>query len=238
MERKYFLNDGKKQFGPLNFEEISRMPLMETAKVWVEGSENWKNIGEYEELKPFIIKLPPPIPKNDKNSKLIAKEIKVNLKLLLIALIVGVVSYPVIAYLEGGFKSLSYQREFKALFENYNVSSVTTDTSITEPNANFIEKRDALINEVERFMPQEDLVYSDVQDYEHFNFDRGVWNTKRIFSYSTSLEKNIKRSFGVDTIFLSIVCLALTSIILICGRYLFRGFSKGAKWIKLNSETQ
>jgi hypothetical protein len=46
MDKKYFFNDGKKQFGPLTFDEKSKMPLKVTHSVWVEGSENWKDITE------------------------------------------------------------------------------------------------------------------------------------------------------------------------------------------------
>jgi len=37
MDKKYFLNDGKKQFGPLSLDEISKMPLKETNMVWVDA---------------------------------------------------------------------------------------------------------------------------------------------------------------------------------------------------------
>src|SRR5437868_3939384 len=107
MDKRYFVNDGKKQLGPLSLDDLSKLPLKATNKVWVEGSADWKDATEYEELQPFIIKMPPPLPRIARNSKFIAKEIKINTRLVLLALIIGICSYPVIAYFKNGFKSLS-----------------------------------------------------------------------------------------------------------------------------------
>jgi len=238
MDKKYFLNNGKEQFGPLSLEEISKMPLKEGGKVWVEGSENWKDISEFEELRPFIIKMPPPLIKGANKSKIIAKEIKLNFKLLIVALVIGICSYPIIASVKGGFKSMSYKAKFENLFKEYDVSNITTDTSSIELNVSFENKRDNLIREVNNFMPSEDIIEGEVQDYKHFNSQTGSFDREKVFDYYSSLDNNIKRSFGADTVFLSFICLILTSSILIVGRHLIKFLNNSIKWVNSNSKNE
>lgn len=235
MDKKYFLNDGKKQFGPLSFDEISKMPLKETNKVWVEGSENWKDITEYEELKPLLIKIPPPIPKNDKTSKFIAKEIKVNFKLLIVGLVIGICSYPVLAYLNHGFKSISYRNQLQQLSKDfYGYEGSTTDTLTDEQNSSkkysdFKSKQAQLISEVLSYMPEEDIVLVSPDPILRPTYqDRIAWGS--------ALNNNIQRAFGEDTILSSIGIFLLASLILIAGRYVFKYSKSGMKWVYSNAK--
>ncbi|MEO6838956.1 MAG: DUF4339 domain-containing protein [Ginsengibacter sp.] len=236
MDKKYFLSDGVNQSGPFTFEEISKLFLKKDTKVWVEGAENWKNISEFEELKPLIIIMPPPIPKDENKSKNLAKEIKINFKLLLISLILAICSYPIIAFVKGGFKSLSYKSKIENLYKEYDEPTETADTSITEPKADFINKRNDLIREVQAFISSDDLAQTEMPDYRNYNSQMGIYNTYEAFDYSTSLENNIKRSFGNDTIFLSFIIFILISCTLIVGRHLIKFFDRSIHWVRTNSK--
>lgn len=235
MDKKYFLNDGKKQFGPLSFDEISKMPLKETNKVWVEGSENWKDAQEFEELKPFLIKLPPPLPKSGKNSKFIAKEIKVNFKLILIGLVIGACSYPIIAYFNNGFKSLHYRSEYQKLIKAfYGYEGSATDTLTDEQfnskrYSDFKNEQARLESEISSYMPQEDIVVVSENPILYPTYqDRIAWGS--------ALDNNIKRAFGEDTIWSSVGIFFLASFVLILGRYIFKYSKSGIKWINLNAK--
>lgn len=238
MDKKYFVSDGVNQSGPFSFEEISKVPLNENNKVWVEGAENWKNAAEFEELKPLLIAMPPPIPKDENKSKILAKEIKINLKLLLISLILGICSYLVIAFVKGGFKSLSYKSKIENLYEEYVEPAVTTDTLITEPKVDFINKRNDLIREVQDFIPPDDLAQTEMEDYRNYNFQTGRYNTYEVFDYSTSLKNNIRRSFGNETIYLSFIIFILISSTLIIGRHLKKFLNNSINWVRLNSKNE
>lgn len=69
---KYFIKlDDADQKGPYTIEELKTMDLTDDYSIWTEGFSNWRNIKVMNELKEYILKLPPSINKNDiKISKL------------------------------------------------------------------------------------------------------------------------------------------------------------------------
>jgi hypothetical protein len=62
MTKYYFYSEGKNKIGPLTFDEIKNLRLKEDAMIWHEGLPNWINATEDDELKPFLISLPPQLP--------------------------------------------------------------------------------------------------------------------------------------------------------------------------------
>jgi hypothetical protein len=60
MIKHYFIETNKGKEGPFTFEELSKMKLLDSTKVWHEGLDNWVNIYDVEELKPIVVKSPPP----------------------------------------------------------------------------------------------------------------------------------------------------------------------------------
>ena len=58
----YYLYIENKQVGPLAFEEVTKYKLIPSTKVWREDQAAWKEAKEFDELKNYIQKTPPPFP--------------------------------------------------------------------------------------------------------------------------------------------------------------------------------
>jgi len=58
--KKYFLHNGTESIGPFDLEELKNKKLTRTTPVWFEGLENWKSVGEIEELRSLLAVVPPP----------------------------------------------------------------------------------------------------------------------------------------------------------------------------------
>ena len=186
MSKKYFYNNGKKQVGPLSLEELSKLPLKESDQVWVEGAEDWKTVSEYDELRHFITLLPPPIKRTNSSKRTIAIEIKRNLKLIFLALLIGICTYPVVAYFKKGFTSLSLKSEYTKLVverqggeEAFMMDTVSTATINTSDYQIWTNKKEQKGVQIANILPDEDKEY--IQPYEGF----------RIFKITESLDNNI-----------------------------------------------
>ena len=70
MNKIYHISNGKKLLGYYKLGELNRLELKDTFKVWTEGNNDWKNILEYEELKPLVVRTPPPINKGKSYSSI------------------------------------------------------------------------------------------------------------------------------------------------------------------------
>jgi len=73
--KKYFYSDGKEKHGPLSFDELKKENIDNDTLIWFEGLNQWtpaKNIEEMTE----ILKLKPPIIKNDFNPQDVKKKVK------------------------------------------------------------------------------------------------------------------------------------------------------------------
>lgn len=61
MEKYYFLIQNGQQSGPFTFEQLKSMPLSRETKIWYQGLDGWKSIGELPELAELHVLLPPSI---------------------------------------------------------------------------------------------------------------------------------------------------------------------------------
>jgi hypothetical protein len=178
--------------------------------------------------------MPPPIPNGDKKSKFIAKEIKVNFRLILIGLLIGACSYPIIAYFNHGFKSLHYRSENQKLtkeFYGYDGSvtdSLTDEQSNSKRYGDFKLKQEQLKSEITSYMPSQDIVLVSPSIPYQTNYDRIAWGS--------ALDNNIKRVFGAETIRSSIGIFLLVSFILIIGRYILKYSKSGIKWVNSHAK--
>jgi hypothetical protein len=57
----YYIYCEQKQIGPLQAEEIGAYKISPATKVWREDQETWKDAKEFEELKRYFYKMPPPL---------------------------------------------------------------------------------------------------------------------------------------------------------------------------------
>lgn len=117
--KKYFLHNETTQTGPFDIEELKTKNLKKDTPIWFEGLNEWTTIENVEELKnillvvppPFAAKppLPPPIPKNTTNHKIIEgnpKQTKsIGKSLLTIA---GIIVLALIGYFV--FSQMKYQQ--------------------------------------------------------------------------------------------------------------------------------
>jgi hypothetical protein len=59
MERYYFLVQNGQQSGPFTLEQLKTMPLTRETKIWYQGLDGWKMIGELPELTELQAMMPP-----------------------------------------------------------------------------------------------------------------------------------------------------------------------------------
>ena len=104
--KKYFISLDDKQEGPFTIEELKSKNLTNKYLVWSDGFAEWKRISIINELKDFVVRLPPNV--NDKKTINIAKE-----KYSRIALIIGSLIALILYYYLGGFDNKN------DLIENY-----------------------------------------------------------------------------------------------------------------------
>jgi hypothetical protein len=92
MVKHYFIETNKGKEGPFTFEELSTMKLLDSTKVWHEGLDNWANINDVEELKPIVVKSPPPT-QEEKEIQIEEKERKYRKKYIKLYLKENIVLY-------------------------------------------------------------------------------------------------------------------------------------------------
>jgi hypothetical protein len=136
MNKYYIVIDGSQQ-GPFTLEDLQEIEITTTTLVWTENMENWTEAKNIEELKSVIKKVPPPIPQpydkpikveaeiskkkekiiSPKKEVLIAKDIKMNLKLILFSFIIGLISFPVFLTINKGFAHKSIASKLKTIYK-------------------------------------------------------------------------------------------------------------------------
>lgn len=58
---KYYLHDGRDQYGPFTLEELGSQPLLKSdALIWHEGMTDWVKANQVDELKEFLTPVTPP----------------------------------------------------------------------------------------------------------------------------------------------------------------------------------
>jgi hypothetical protein len=55
----YFYSENNEKKGPVTLEEIKSLRLKDNCKIWYDGLPNWVNANDVEEIKPFLVVLPP-----------------------------------------------------------------------------------------------------------------------------------------------------------------------------------
>jgi uncharacterized membrane protein YhaH (DUF805 family) len=67
---KYFYeNDNNEQVGPIDIDKLKSINIKSSTLIWKEGTENWSEAKNFEELKELFIK-PPPLPLKNKEPKI------------------------------------------------------------------------------------------------------------------------------------------------------------------------
>lgn len=123
MKEYYIVIDDVKQ-GSFSIEELRKKDIFASTLIWTEEMEDWTEAYDFEELKDVLKKTPPPIPKqaNVENNKsqiktetkvLLAKEIKINFKLIRNAFIIGLIALPIFFAINDGFYFIEKSRGYK-----------------------------------------------------------------------------------------------------------------------------
>lgn len=76
--KKYFINDNGTQKGPFTLDELKSLNLKNDTHVWYDGMEDWVNAGDVNDLKEYIVKMPPPIGTKSNNIKSQTENVSVN----------------------------------------------------------------------------------------------------------------------------------------------------------------
>lgn len=76
--KKYFVNDNGTQKGPFTLDELKSLNLKNDTQVWFDGLEEWVNAGDVNDLKEYIVKMPPPIGTNMNSINSQAKKVSVD----------------------------------------------------------------------------------------------------------------------------------------------------------------
>ena len=58
----YFYSENNEKKGPVTLEEIKSLRLKDNCKIWYDGLPNWVDANDVEEIKPFLVVLPPKLP--------------------------------------------------------------------------------------------------------------------------------------------------------------------------------
>lgn len=66
--KKYFYSNGKKQFGPLTFEEVGQKDISDETLIWFEGLEDWKKARDIDHLQPILEQKPPLLITEEQNT--------------------------------------------------------------------------------------------------------------------------------------------------------------------------
>lgn len=136
LDAKYFVVNEDSKEGPFSISELKQQPLLRTTLVWTKGMKTWVLAGDMEELEELFLNVPPPIPTlavtqkgsqrnissqtREESAKVtFAREIKIVGKILLIALLIGAVSYPFHFGMVDGFADWNAKRKWEAWSDNW-----------------------------------------------------------------------------------------------------------------------
>ncbi len=222
MEKFFIVLNGLQQ-GPFTIEQLVGKGINSSTLVWTEKLDNWVEAKNIEDLKEIIRNSPPPIPdfvhkslRNEANKRvnaiLLAKEIKINFKLVLSALVIGIISYPIHYSMNDGF---AHQSISNKLHDSYALSNQMYDQLSKEEQ----QKTLSDYNELER--ESEALGY-DRNNMEHLNLTPLGYHEKQYHIIAS------------DSFMPSIKTFLISILLLISVRYLY----KGVKWVKINSKTR
>ncbi len=222
MEKFFIVLNGLQQ-GPFTIEQLVDKGINSSTLVWTEKLDNWVEAKNIEDLKEIIRNSPPPIPnfvhkslRNEANKPvnaiLFAKEIKINFKLVLCALIIGVISYPIHYSMNDGF---AHQSIFNRLHDSYTFFGPIYDQLTKEEQQKISQEHGVLERESEA------LGYNS-SNLEHLSLTPLGFH-----------EKQYKKAAS-DSFLPAIKTFLISILLLISSRYLY----KGIKWVNVNSKTR
>lgn len=224
--RQFYIVENEQQSGPFSIEELKRKNITASSLVWEEEMDDWTEAKNIIDLKDIIIKLPPPIPKksektikveaeikkrkerliNPKTEITAAKEIKINFRLVVLALVIGVVSYPVHFAIDKGFAHLRLHKkwDYILLKENFNWDKAS-----------------------------EEAANKKLEEWKQLkNQSRSLGWVEGQSGYADEYHERKYKKAAEKDIWVSIITWISVSVILIFGRYLI----KGINWVNSTSK--
>ena len=214
MPEYYIVRDGEKK-GPYTCDDLKlKLEITSNTLVWRDDFDDWKKAKDVDELKNIFKKEPPPIPKEDaqfsnkkkesseKSRVKTAKEIKKIFNLIGYSAIIGVISFFVFSiYVYGAFKWDDIKKEDISLSGNCIQSRVPL--SDTNP-------------------------YGDIRISTRYGGYTSIDTEFRRFKEILNMRKE---DLIYKSIFSAFCAFLIFSVILIMGRYLF----KGLNWVNIES---
>lgn len=256
---KYYIVINNEQKGPFTIDELKEQNIELSTLVWNEGMENWEEAKNVAELRNIIRISPPPIPKisdvtykveaeiKSKKEKLIkpeteivvAKEIKTAYRLALYSLISIILTFPIFFNIEGGFKLLKTK---KNLPDCHKVESDLRE-KLQSSQVYDSEFRDYVYD---RIKYKEDIrkLLNSSSFWEKFSKIDSVakanpiilsgYATKKYMECKEHAERVQSRVYECcfDALIKSLIASPIIAILLIIGRYVF----KGVKWVDKTSK--
>lgn len=211
--KKYHIVINESQQGPFTIEELLQKKIISTTLVWTEQLDNWTEAKNIKELESIFKKNPPPIPQkteeplqvgiviSKKKEKLItpqtevkvAQETKVNFKLILISILIGVLSFPIFFAIKKGFthQYLAYKLEkhIKGSIDNEELRLLKIESSALGKCCLYLD---------------DEYSREDISDY-------------------ISYHKEKSKYYAEDSLECSLNTALISAIILILGRYITNG---------------
>ncbi|WP_086030256.1 DUF4339 domain-containing protein [Tenacibaculum holothuriorum] len=88
--KKYYIIENNEKKGPFSIEELREFEISFDTLIWTEGLNDWTEAKGIDELKAFLSKIPPPLPKSKKRKINTSKKTVNYSKRIFIGLILGV----------------------------------------------------------------------------------------------------------------------------------------------------
>jgi hypothetical protein len=213
MNKYYIVIDGTQQ-GPFSAEELKEKGVTSQSLIWTEGMDNWTEAKNIKALSEVIKITPPPIPQESekpikveaeiskKKEKFItpsteiavAKETKANFKMILYALLLGLISYPIFFAIKDGFSNMI----MRIKWESYYRGCLNYDTATEEEKDKDYEKWANLKSESRSLGWQE-------------------------LNYVRPYHERVYKEAAENSIMPSLITALISALVLILGRYVTKG---------------
>lgn len=262
MKEYYIVIDNEKQ-GPFSLEELREKDIFASTLIWTEEMEDWNEAKSFEELKDILKKSIPPIPKQanlEKNKSqiktktkvLVAKEIKINFKLIRYALLIGIISLPIFFAYNKGFTHIKMEIKWrksegikdKSMKQFQRIPKFKNKTG-GQIESIYLEDRLELEAESERIR-SEDLIKREIESKilyrkkkHKITFEEKlrlplkhplVDNANQPLDYHVVKRKYIAK----DAFWLALKTVPIAWLLIILGRYII----KGVRWIDDTSKEE
>jgi hypothetical protein len=227
MKPIYYIEINGKPKGPFTIEELKEIPITKESVVWKEGLPDWVKATEIEEINKLIKIpvepnkiIPPPLPVNPIDFKqaqrvnrieIIKLILRLNRKWVLAIILLTVVSYALIAHLEGGFKAIQLYNKYSEI-----VASPEENARRNQPRDN-----NENLNQIHDPTP---LVGTPVplSEYRDYIDNPSPYDPRLDFEMIDALKDKIASSFGFTTILAALFIFAVSMLILIVNSKLWK----------------